>query len=105
LRWKPGASFTSRAAAVNPEGADKLARGRQAEQNEGTNERTMVDWRGTRRMTLPWAAAIGLALLILFSAGEPGRVVKEDFSGKAPGKGWRVSSGAWKVEAGELHFS
>jgi len=27
-------------------------------------------------MTLPWAAAIGPALLILFSAGEPGRVVK-----------------------------
>ncbi|MBI4604195.1 MAG: hypothetical protein HY721_19730 [Planctomycetes bacterium] len=38
------------------------------------------------------------------AAQEPERVsVKEDFSGKAPGKDWRISSEAWKVEGGALH--
>jgi hypothetical protein len=71
----------------------------------GTNARTTVDWRGAGLMTLVSACASGSAFLLalsqLVSAGG-GRVVKEDFSGKAPGKAWKASPEAWKVEAGEL---
>jgi len=46
---------------------------------------------------------VSAAVLLMGLAGAGGEVVvNEDFSGRSPGKDWKVSNGAWKVANGEL---